>query len=311
MEQASAAAPALTPADAARLMRLASYASVCVAATLIAVKLVAWFISDSVSVLSTLVDSLLDVGASIVTLLAVREAVRPADDDHRFGHGKAEALSGLAQSAFIVGSAVWLVVESISRLVEPVPVAEHRFAIGSVVLSIALTLLLLAFQRSVVKRTGSTAIAADSLHYSTDLLVNLAVIAALVASTTGGLLWFDPVAGLCIAAVIVTGALKIARGAVNMLMDRELPPETIRRVEAIALAHPEVRAIHDVRTRASGRDVFIQFHMELDGAMPLMQAHLISEAVEAEIRAAIPGAEILIHEDPFESEAGMPRRKLA
>lgn len=296
--QTDSTAATLDRPQAARLMRLATYASVTVALTLIAAKTVAWILTDSVAVLSTLVDSFLDAVASIVTLLAVRHAVQPADREHRFGHGKAEALAGLGQSAFITGSACLLLFEAARRLFEPKAVTQELVGIGVMVFSIVLTLILVQFQRYVVRKTRSVAITADSLHYIGDLMVNAAVIAGLVGSMTLGWLWIDPVLALLVAAYILHAAWQIVRDALDILMDRELPDDDRARIREIALAHPKVQDMHDLRTRRSGTDAFIQLHIEIDGQLTVEAAHEISDDVEEKIRAAFPQAEVIIHQDP-------------
>lgn len=285
-------------ADPGRLMRLATYASVTAAAVLIVAKLVAWSITGSVAVLSTLVDSLLDLLASLVTLFAVRQALTPADREHRFGHGKAEPLAALAQSAFIAGSSVLLLFEAGNRLVNPQPVMRAEVGIGVTLFAIAVTLALVGFQRWVVRRSGSVAIAADSLHYKGDLLTNLAVIAALVLAHYFGLIYADPIFGGGVALYILYNAYAILRDALDMLMDRELPDEERRRIREIVSSHPEVRDLHDLRTRQAGQTCFIQFHLELDGAMTLRQAHDIADDVERALAEAYPDAEIIVHEYP-------------
>lgn len=295
---ATASDTALKPEAAGRLMRLATYASVAVASTLIVTKFVAWLVTDSISLLSSLVDSLLDVAASLVNLFAVHQALQPADREHRFGHGKAEALAGLAQAAFIAGSAAFLIVQAAERLVHPRPIAHLDLGVGVMVFAIVLTGLLVAFQRYVVKRTSSIAIGADSLHYQTDVLVNGSVILSLVLTAHVGWMFADPLFAIGIAVYIVWGAWQVAAAALNILMDRELPDDDRRKIRAIAEAHPEVRGVHDMRTRSSGPQVFIQFHMEFDGKMPLHQVHIISESVMHEIQSVFPNAEVIIHEDP-------------
>ena len=285
-------------AHAARLMRTATYASVSVAITLIIVKVAAWILTDSVAILSTLIDSLLDALASVVTLLAVRHALQPADREHRFGHGKAEALAGLGQAAFITGSAVLLLVEAIRRLFTPQAVTNEFIGIGVMGFSIALTLGLVLYQQYVVRKTGSVAIGADRLHYVGDLLVNAAVIGALLATSLLGRSWIDPALALLVAAYILWSAWRIVRDVLDILMDRELPDDERRRIREITLAHGAVQNLHDLRSRRSGTDTFIQLHIELDGAMSLLQAHEVADAVEADIRKAFPGAEVIIHQDP-------------
>lgn len=283
--------------QAARLMRLATYASVSVASVLILGKLAAWQASGSVSLLATLVDSVLDAMASLINLVAVRHALSPADAEHRFGHGKAEALAGLGQALLISGSAVYLLVESGQRLLHPEPLTAVGLGMVVMVMSVALTLALLAFQRHVIRATGSTAIRADELHYRTDLLVNGSVLLALALSHWG---WqgFDALAALFIAVYILSSVLAILRQAWDHLMDRELPVAERDAIRALALEHPGVKGMHDLRTRRSGVALFIQLHLELDDELDLLSAHRISEEVEQDLERAYPGAEVLIHLDP-------------
>jgi ferrous-iron efflux pump FieF len=284
--------------NASRLMRLATYASVLVASVLILAKLVAWLATDSVSMLSTLLDSVLDVAASLVNLFAVRHALTPADREHRFGHGKAEPLAALGQSAFVAGSAVLLIVEVVRRFWRPQAVENGEIGILVMMGSIAVTAVLVFFQRHVVRKTGSLAISADRLHYLGDVLVNSAVIVALALTELLGWNWLDPAFGALIAAYILYTAWSIAHSSFDMLMDRELPEEERQRIRSIATAHPQVRALHELRTRASGPSIFIQFHLEMAGEMSLYEAHRIADQVENQILAAYPGAEVIIHEDP-------------
>ncbi len=286
------------PALAGRLLRRAGYASVTVAVALIAVKAVAYVLTDSVSLLSSLIDSLLDLAASLVNILAIRHALVPADDEHRFGHGKAEPLAGLGQAAFIAGSAVLLLFEAARRLAAPEPVSNTGVGIAVMVASILATIILVTYQRSVVRRTGSVAISADSLHYQGDLLLNGSVILSLLASRFLAMPWLDPLFALAIGGFILWSAWRIVQLSITQLMDRELPDEERRRIREIALAHPDVRGVHDLRTRAAGPQAFVQLHVELDGTMPLRRAHHIADAVEAAIRADFPHAEVIIHQDP-------------
>lgn len=297
-ENAAAETSAVSGTEAARLMRRATYASVATALVLIAAKVVAYVLTDAVSLLSTLLDSLLDAAASLVNLLAVRQALTPADREHRFGHGKAEPLAALGQSTFIAGSALFLLVQAGSRLVAPQPITNTAVGLAVMAFSIAATLLLVLYQRFVIRRTGSLAIKADALHYASDLIVNASVVVALILAGAYGWQRADPIFGAAIALYIVHTAWQIARGALDMLMDRELPDEDRRRIRAIALANPQVRAVHDMRTRASGPTTFVQMHLEVDGELTLAQAHTIADAVEAEVLRVFPGAEIIIHEDP-------------
>ncbi|MBC8339418.1 MAG: cation diffusion facilitator family transporter [Rhodospirillales bacterium] len=285
-------------AESGRLMKTATYASVLVAGVLIAAKFAAWVMTGSVSMLSTLIDSLLDAAASVLNMIAVHHALVPADKEHRFGHGKAEALSALAQAAFISGSAIFLLAEAAERLIKPKAIENTEIGYGVMALAIVLTLCLVAYQRYVVEKTGSVAIAADSAHYKMDVLVNISVVVSLALSSGFGLGWADPVFALGIAAYILWGAWGIGIQAYHMLMDRELPDSERKTIENIALEHPEVEGVHDLRTRSSGTRVFIQMHLEMDGGMTLDAAHDISDAVEAKIQNAYPRAEVLIHGDP-------------
>lgn len=295
--------------DNGRLMRLATYASVAVACVLIAIKTGAWIATESIAVLSTLVDSLLDMLASLVNLFAVRHALTPADREHRFGHGKAEALAAMAQSAFIAGSAVLLLFQAGERLLHPRIPSQPEVGFVVMGISIVLTIGLVLFQMWVIRRTRSVAISADSLHYKGDVLVNIAVIVALFLGSSFGWALADPLFGTAIAAYILFNAWLIVREALDMLMDRELPEEDRRRIRDLALAHSEVRSLHDLRTRRAGPMCFIQFHLVLDADLTLLQAHEISDAVEVEVRDAFPDAEVLIHQDPtgiFEKHAVRP-----
>jgi ferrous-iron efflux pump FieF len=284
--------------DQARLMRLASFASVAAALFLIALKFGAFLQTGSVSLLSSLFDSALDAAASIVNLIAVRTALTPADAEHRFGHGKAEPLAGLVQVAFILGSSILLLVEVIDRFATPQPISAPEIGVGVMVVSLIVTGLLVLLQRRVVRSTGSIAIKSDLAHYASDFLVNFSVIAALVLSTYLGWWWIDPAIGLAIAVFIAAAALRVGKDALDMLMDREMDEADRTRIKEIVRGHPKVLNLHDLRTRAAGRDKFIQFHLEMEGSLSLSDAHYISDAVEADIRAAFPGAEVIIHEDP-------------
>ncbi len=288
------------------LMRLATYASVSVATVLIAVKLGAWLTTHSVAMLSSLVDSLLDLAASVINLVAVRHALTPADREHRFGHGKVESIAGLGQAAFITGSAVFLLFEAGDRLIHPRPVENGAVGIGVMLFSIGLTLVLVQFQRYVVRKTGSVAVLADSLHYKSDLLVNAGVIVALGLSTQFGWHVLDPIFAIAIALYILSAAWEIVTNSFDMLLDREFADQERERIRALVMSHAEVRDMHDLRTRSSGTRSFIQLHLELDGEMTLLHAHEIADEVEAQIMAAYPNAEVIIHEDPEGIEEDTP-----
>jgi len=281
-----------------RLMRLATMASIAAATSIVLVKVVAWLITDSLSLLSSLVDSVLDILASLVTFAAVRYALRPADDDHRFGHGKAEDIAAFAQSAFIAGSGLFIGIEAIKRLIQPHPLEHHMVGIGVMLFSIVVTLCLLVFQHYVIARTHSTAIKADALHYRSDLFVNLAVIIAFLGSWYFQWEALDPLFALGIAFYVFHAAWKVGRGAFDNLMDKEFPDEQRNKIIQAVLEHKHVLGVHDLRTRGSGATPFIQFHLELKGDLKLRDAHRISHEVEEKVLTLFPHAEITIHQDP-------------
>ena len=285
-------------AVAHRLRLRATYASLAAAAVLIAAKFVAWIGTGSVALLSSLVDSMVDAAASLVIFVAVRQAALPPDREHRFSHGKAEPLAALGQAAFLLGSALFLIAEAVRRLIAPEPIENTEIGVAVMLFSLFVTIGLVAYQRHVVRRTGSLAINADSLHYSSDILMNLSVIATLLIQSAFAVPLIDPLFGGAVGAYIIYGAARIARLALTQLMDRELPDVERARVRSIAESHPGVTAVHDIRTRGAGPTAFIQLHIEMDGAMTLLCAHEISDAVEQELRAAFPHAEIIIHADP-------------
>ena len=282
------------------LLPLATYASVATAILLVGLKTWAWLASGSVSLLASLVDSLTDSLASIVNLFAVRLALRPADDNHPFGHGKAESLSALAQSAFIGGSAVFLLLNAVERLLHPQPLQQTTLGIAVMLVSLLLTLALVLFQRWVLRRAQSQAVSADSLHYVTDFASNIVVLVALVLAAWG---WqrADAVLALLLGGWIFWSAAKIAIEAVNTLMDKALPPADVARIEAAALAVPGVLGIHDLRTRLSGARHFVQMHIDLDARLNIVEAHDIAVAVAAQIRALFEEAEVIVHQDPVEA----------
>jgi len=280
-------------------MKGATYASVAVALTLVILKFWAWQRTDAVSLLSSLADSLLDLIASGLIFFAVHYALTPADREHRFGHGKSEGLAGLAQSLLVAGSAVYVAIEAVTRLIEPQGLREPGTGVAVMIASILATLGLLTFQRFVAKRTGSVAIAADAAHYRADLAMNIGVILAVILTAYVSWSFADPIFGLAAAAYILHTVRKIAVQSMNILMDRELPDEDRERIARLAMNHPEVKGIHDLRTRSGGSTHFIQFHLELEPSLSLAEAHSITEAVERTVKERFVEAEVLIHADPF------------
>jgi ferrous-iron efflux pump FieF len=292
------AADTLPLAARGRLMRQATTAAVAVGTGLALAKLAAFLMTGSVAMLSTLIDSLLDICASLVNVLAVRHALQPADREHRFGHGKAESLAGLGQSVLIGGSAVFLFVEAAERLFEPQRVVNSGIGIAVIVLTMVSTVALVRFQTSVVRRTGSLAVSADRLHYRGDLLLNGGVLLALVLGPWLGWDWLDPALALVIGGFVLYGAWRIVVDSLDILMDRELSDVDRARIRTLCQAHPEVLGVHEMRTRSAGQNIFVQLHLELDGGMSLREANAIAHRVEGDIQAVFPGAEVLIHQDP-------------
>ncbi len=284
--------------DRAWLTRSAALASAAVATTLLMLKTWAAVETGSVAMLGSLADTALDLLASLLTLFAVGLAAQPADDDHRFGHGKAEAIAALMQILLILGSAVAIMWRAVAAFGATDLPRAPEVGIGVSVVGILLTLVLVAWQRSVVRRTGSIAIGTDSLHYQSDLLLNVTVIAAFALDAYLGLHGADAVFGIIIALWIGWSALRSARRAIDMLMDREWPDEKRRELESIAMAVPGVEDVHDLRTRSSGNVDFVQFHIWLAPEMTVAAAHDIVDAVEQRLIEAFPESEFFIHIDP-------------
>lgn len=281
-----------------RWVTLASTAAVVTATLLILGKLIAWLMTDSSSLLASLTDSFMDVSASIINLLAIRYALAPADEEHRFGHGKAESLAGLIQSAFISGSALLLMMHGISSMLNQVPVVRLEAGIWVSAGSILLTLLLVSFQSLVIRKTNSVAIKADMLHYRSDLLLNAGVLLALVLAGQGWH-WADGLFAILIGLFLVWGAAHIGYESVQALLDRQLPEEEQARIMALCCAVEGVHGVHDLRTRQSGPTRFVQLHLELDDQLPLVQAHQIADEAELAVRQSFERMEVIIHMDPI------------
>ncbi len=277
-------------------MKRAAMASLAVSLFLVTIKVGAYFASHSVAMLASLMDSALDLFASCLNMFAIRHALTPADAEHRFGHGKAEPLAGLAQGAFISGSALFLVIQVVQRIVTPEPLDNSIPALAVMSVSILATIFLVHYQRRVVAQTGSLAVEADSAHYAGDIITNLGVILALILASWWSLA--DPLIALGVAGVMVWTAWGVGRRSLDQLMDHELPEEDRMRIRRIAESHTAVRNVHDLKTRTAGLSIFIQLHLALDPRMSLAEAHGVSEAVEQALRNAYPGAEVIIHQDP-------------
>ncbi|WP_114521125.1 cation diffusion facilitator family transporter [Altererythrobacter sp. ZODW24] len=282
----------------ANLTRSAAYASISVAVLLVGLKLWATWQSDSAAMLGSLADSSLDLVASLATLFAVWFAAQPADEDHRFGHGKAEALSAMFQVVLIALSAFGIAFSSVRRLIAGDRVAAIEEGVAVSVIAIVATLGLLAWQRYVIARTRSVAIGADHVHYQSDLLLNLVVIVALVLDSVAGISGADPIFGLGIALWLAWGAWRASSDAIDHLMDREWPEEKRMKFVELAAKHRELRNLHDLRTRTSGNLDFVQFHVDMPAGMSVGEAHDIIDRVEEDLYSHFPNMELLIHIDP-------------
>ncbi|MBD1575757.1 CDF family cation-efflux transporter FieF [Vibrio sp. S11_S32] len=282
----------------AKLVNSAAWAAMVIASILLLVKVVAWWQTNSVSLLASLVDSLLDLAASVTNLLVVRYALQPADDEHQFGHGKAESLAALAQAMFISGSACFLLLNGVERFFRPQALVSPEIGVWVSAFAIVLTSGLVIFQKHVVRKTGSQAIAADSLHYQTDLYMNIAIMIALVLS------WYgykqaDAVFAVGIGLYIIYSAYQMAQEAVQSLLDRQLPEEEVEAIHSACVSIEGVLGAHDLRTRMSGPMRFIQIHIELDDDLPLIEAHRISDVVEEKLDRLFPHSDVIIHQDPI------------
>ncbi|HBY8357485.1 CDF family cation-efflux transporter FieF [Klebsiella pneumoniae] len=277
-----------------RLVSRAAIAATAMASALLLIKIFAWWYTGSVSILAALVDSLVDIAASLTNLLVVRYSLQPADEEHTFGHGKAESL---AQSMFISGSALFLFLTGIQHLVRPEPLQAAGVGVVVTLIALVSTLALVTFQRWVVRKTQSQAVRADMLHYQSDVMMNGAILVAL------GLSWYgwhraDALFALGIGIYILYSALRMGYEAVQSLLDRALPDEERQDIITIVTAWPGIRGAHDLRTRQSGPTRFIQIHLEMEDNLPLVQAHVIADQVEQAILRRFPGSDVIIHQDP-------------
>ncbi|SFN59629.1 ferrous-iron efflux pump FieF [Izhakiella capsodis] len=280
-----------------RLVSRAAFAATIMALMLLLIKIYAWWYSGSVSLLASVVDSLVDIAASLTNVLVVRYSLQPADEDHRFGHGKAESLAALAQSMFISGSALFLLLTGFKHLVEPQ--LMQGTGLGVVVTLIALfsTLILVSFQRWVIRKTRSQVVRADMLHYQADVMMNGAILIALVLSWHG-FLQADALFALGIGIYILYSALRMGHEAVQVLLDRALPDEERQEIISIVSGWPGIDGAHELRTRISGPTRFIQLHLEMNDSLALVDAHKVAEQMELALLRKFPGSDIIIHIDP-------------
>lgn len=281
----------------AYLVKLAAFAATTTALLLVVLKLYAWIITDASAMLASATDSILDLFASVMNVVILRFALAPADEEHKFGHGKAESLAGLVQAAFVLGSALLLVFNGVERTITPQQVVHTSVGIWVSIIAIVLTLGLVLLQRYVIKKTQSVAISADALHYQSDLLLNLGVLAALFLSQ-GYWMRADGLFTIGVGVFLLVGASKIMWSSVHHLMDHELNSDELALIKDIVLSHDGALGMHELRTRQAGQDRFIQFHLELDDGLSLLEAHSIGDRIEADIVKALAPCEVFIHHDP-------------
>lgn len=279
-------------------VKRAALLAICTALFLVIIKAIAWWKTGSVSILATITDSLLDFIASLTGMLILRYSLMPADDNHSFGHGKAESLALLAQGMFIIGSVVFLFLQGIHSLNTNNQIQNNCWGIGVTILSVLLTAGLVAYQKYIIKQTDSQAIKADCLHYQTDLLMNIAILLALLLNSYG-FLQADAICALILATLYLWQAVKMVYEAVQSLLDVALPNQEIEQIKTIALQNPNIIGIHDLKTRRSGAVRFIQLHLELDDHLSLWQAHEITEQIEQALSLAFPHSDIMIHQEPI------------
>jgi cation diffusion facilitator family transporter len=292
------AVPAMPAAEAAALTRRVTLLSVITAATLVGMKVAAWLASGSVALLASMADSALDLLASLATFFAVRYAVAPPDAEHRFGHGKAEAFASLFQAGLVFASAALIAREAIGDLVAPHPLQEEGWAIVVMVVSTALTAVLVTAQTRVLRRTGSVAVSGDRTHYLSDLGSNVIALAGIAASAWLGLNGLDAAAALVVAALLLWGAIGVFREASGQLLDRELSPEARDRIVELIGRDVRIAGVHQLRTRAAGPFVHMQMHIDLDPQLSLESAHKVIVDAEKRVLEDFPSADIIIHADP-------------
>lgn len=298
--------PSLTTEQQNKLKKAAAFGSVSLAVFLTLIKTTGVFYTGSLAVLSSMIDSLADLFASSVTYFAIRVSSRPADCSHRYGHGKAEALSALIQSAFIMGSGLFVMYDGINRFINPAPLVQTSFGIMVMVISLILTLILIFFQRYVAERTRSQAIRADAAHYTVDVITNTSIILSLIIVAVFDTGWFDTLTALIISVYLIANAYKLAKDAIALLMDKELGNDIREQLCRLVLSCGHVQGMHDLRTRDLGGSYMFELHLELDGNLSLFEAHRYSDEVENKIKETFPDSQVIIHQDP----AGVYEKRL-
>ena len=296
MNQPQSSARAHNP----RMALIAGGASIITVIILIVMQLIAYLENGSASVLAALIDSFVDGGVAIMTFMAIKISLKPPDSEHRYGHGKVEGLAAIIQAAFVAAAGFFLLLQTISRFFSPVSPLEKgvMLAITVMAVSTVLSLMLIVIQKYSLLHAPSLAVESDKAHYSGDIVVNLGVIAVLLAARAGAPIWIDPLFAIGVAVYLGFTVKHIAGKGLDMLLDRELPDTQREIITAKVLDHPGVLGMHDLRTHKSGMRVFMSFDIELDPSLLLYHAHEIVRQVEHELLAQFPNAEILIHADP-------------
>lgn len=282
-----------------RLKKAAATASIMLSGGLCLLKIFGAFYTGSLAILSSLIDSLADVFASSVSYVAIRFSTRPASQEHRYGYGRAESISALVQSAFIAGSGLFVMYDGIGRLITPKPMEKPGLGIVIMLFSLSATILLIVFQKYVARKTSSPAIAADSAHYTVDVLTNLSIVLSLIVVKYFHIGWFDVLTAFVISAYLIYNAYKIAAEAVSALTDRELSEDIRQKVIDIVINSEGIDGYHDFRSRDLGGSYFFEIHLELDGNLTLNKTHELTDNVEEKIKQAFPGAQVIIHQDPY------------
>jgi len=292
--------------DADKLKYKASIASISVSGMLTILKLFASLYSGSLAVLSSMIDSLSDILASAITFIAVKISAKPATDIHRYGYGKIEAISALMQAAFIAGSGLFVMYDAITRIFQPKIIEQTGWALLIMTISLICTLILIGYQKHVAKLTNSQAINADSEHYVVDVLTNISIIISLVAVKIFEINWIDTLTAFGVAIYLLINAYKLAKDAIDVLLDKELDSDIRHNVKNIIKSHSFVKGVHDLRTRNLGNEYMFELHLELDGNLSLYDAHDLSEMIENDINETYPNAQVIIHQDP----AGIKEKRL-
>lgn len=281
-----------------KLMMWGSIASVLTAGVLIILKIIAFMMTASVAILASLLDSIQDLMTSLINFISVRQSIQPPDKEHRFGHGKAQAVGSFIQGLILLASSGWLFWESVTRLGSHTPPTHSVWGIGIIFVSLILTGCLIRFQMFVIRQTDSLSIKADNAHYNGDLMMNIGVLTSLIFSYAFSISWIDSVFGIIVSFYLLKSAYTVLKCSLAMLMDEELPSHVHHKIKSQIHTLKEVKAIQDLRTRQAGYQMFIQMTLVLDGTMPLAKAHIIADKTEKLIHEIFSEAEVMIHLEP-------------